>query len=331
MKKYTHLNEVNIDEAFSDSGFVLGVDENGEVKRVPKVTMGKVKSVNGNEPDENGNIEIPISSAGGVQTVNGEQPDENGNVKVCEALKDVGEQGFTLIKDYDGLPEYAFVIEPWTGNDVVDLTAFLGGRDLENSSATVFKVILDGTAYLCPNRLWDWENGLYPSERYIGNGSIIFEYEEDNGLPFVIYYDVGYDKWYGKVLSDGEHNCQVYGGVYATIQVPEELVSQKVIAISLDELKNYTEEDLKEMLKNKQVINLLEYDFDDHCWYTYTLAGLTLDDGGGPMANLVFTCLSAESMIDPNFENVSTDYEIRTIIFMESVENHYFKITKNLS
>lgn len=307
MKKYIHLNEVSIDETFSDSGFVLGVDENGDIKRVPRGIMGKIKSING------------------------EQPNENGDIKVCEVLKDVGEQGFTLIKDYDGLPKYAFVIEPWTGNDVVDLTTFLDGRDLENSTATVFKVILDGTTYLCPNRLWDWEHGLFPSERYIGNGSIMFEYEEDNGLPFIIYYDVGYGNWYGKVLSDGEHTLSIYGGIYDTVQVPEELVPQKVIAIPLDELKNYTEEDLKEMLKNKQVINLLEYDFDDHSWWTYTLAGLTLDDGAGPMANLVFTCLSALCNFDDQYDIHSVDYIIRTIIFTERNESHYLKTSKDLS
>ena len=54
---YKKLNEVDVIESMSDSGFVLGVDESGGVKRVPKSTMGKIKTINGAEPDENGNIE----------------------------------------------------------------------------------------------------------------------------------------------------------------------------------------------------------------------------------------------------------------------------------
>ena len=56
--KKSRLNEVDIVESMSDSGFVLGVDENGNVKRVPKSAMSKIKTINGAEPDENGDIKI---------------------------------------------------------------------------------------------------------------------------------------------------------------------------------------------------------------------------------------------------------------------------------
>lgn len=333
MKKYTHLNEVSIDESFSDSGFVLGVDENGDVVRVPKATMGKVKSVNGNQPDENGNIEIPMNSAGGVKTVNGKQPDENGDVKVCEALKDVGEQGFEPLRLSGGSIMYDFLLSPWTGTDIPSSSLYynIGGTDLlSNPAVHCFEVNLDNVTYLCPTHLV-LEDGTMYTHQYIGNGSMAFEDEEDDGLPFIIYFDEYNNEWRGKVSTDGEHGMSIIGGTYTTTQIPEELVSQKVIAIPLDELKNYTNYDLKEMLRNNRVINLLEYDFEDHSWRTYTLAGQALDDGGGPMGDLVFTCLSAKTLVDPNFEDVSAIYEIRTIIFMESVENHYLKITKDLS
>lgn len=40
---------------------------------------GAVRTVNGNTPDENGNVTI---DSGGVKTVNGQQPDAAGNVQI---------------------------------------------------------------------------------------------------------------------------------------------------------------------------------------------------------------------------------------------------------
>lgn len=52
------------------------VVENGELKR--KEADSGVKTVNGIEPDENGDVEV----SSGVRTVNGIEPDDNGNVEV---------------------------------------------------------------------------------------------------------------------------------------------------------------------------------------------------------------------------------------------------------
>lgn len=43
-------------------------------------SVGKVKTVNGVEPDENGNV---VVDAGGIKTVNGTAPDESGNVDIA--------------------------------------------------------------------------------------------------------------------------------------------------------------------------------------------------------------------------------------------------------
>ena len=51
--------------------------ENGELKR--KEFDSGVKSVNGIEPDDSGNVEV-----NGVKSVNGIEPDDNGNVKVSD-------------------------------------------------------------------------------------------------------------------------------------------------------------------------------------------------------------------------------------------------------
>lgn len=48
---------------------------------IPESTNGTVTSVNGVEPDENGNVEIEVGG-GTVQSVNGAVPDENGNIEI---------------------------------------------------------------------------------------------------------------------------------------------------------------------------------------------------------------------------------------------------------
>ena len=50
-------------------------------KYLPNEALTGVKTVNGIEPDDTGNVAVEIP-AGGVQTVNGVAPDENGNVSV---------------------------------------------------------------------------------------------------------------------------------------------------------------------------------------------------------------------------------------------------------
>ena len=50
-------------------------------KYLPNEALTGVKTVNGIEPDDTGNVAVEIP-AGGVQTVNGVAPDENGNVNV---------------------------------------------------------------------------------------------------------------------------------------------------------------------------------------------------------------------------------------------------------
>lgn len=55
-RNYTNLELI---EQMPDGANILAETEEG-LKRVPANTVGKVKTVNGNEPDKNGNIEVPI-------------------------------------------------------------------------------------------------------------------------------------------------------------------------------------------------------------------------------------------------------------------------------
>ena len=66
---YKKLSEATFVENIMDTANVL-IEENDEIKRVPKSVMGKVKTVNGAEPDENGDVAIEIPNTGGAFVVN---------------------------------------------------------------------------------------------------------------------------------------------------------------------------------------------------------------------------------------------------------------------
>lgn len=66
LKKISELE--HLEELTSSSNVII--EENGEAKRFSAASLGKVKTVNGVEPDENGNIEVEAGSGGGVSSWN---------------------------------------------------------------------------------------------------------------------------------------------------------------------------------------------------------------------------------------------------------------------
>ena len=66
IKKISELE--HLEELTSSSNVII--EENGEAKRFSAASLGKVKTVNGVEPDENGNIEVEAGSVGGVSSWN---------------------------------------------------------------------------------------------------------------------------------------------------------------------------------------------------------------------------------------------------------------------
>jgi hypothetical protein len=76
-KKISELEQL---EVLSDDTNVL-LEYGGSTKRFPASKLGVVKTVNGNVPDAEGNVEINIPECK-VKTVNNVEPDENGNVNV---------------------------------------------------------------------------------------------------------------------------------------------------------------------------------------------------------------------------------------------------------
>ena len=73
---YKKLSEAVFVEDAMDTATVL-IEENDEIKRVPKSVMGKVKTVNGIEPDEAGDVVV-----GTVKSVNNVEPGEDGNIEL---------------------------------------------------------------------------------------------------------------------------------------------------------------------------------------------------------------------------------------------------------
>lgn len=75
-------------------GDVLTKTESGAEWHKPTGGEGTVKTVNGIEPDENGNVELPaveipeVDLSGVVKSVNGVTPDESGNVTLDISVED---------------------------------------------------------------------------------------------------------------------------------------------------------------------------------------------------------------------------------------------------
>ena len=66
-------------------GTEIGIDTQGFSDAVALLGYGKVKTVDGNEPDENGNVELSDV----VKSVNGELPDANGDVDLGDIVNSV--------------------------------------------------------------------------------------------------------------------------------------------------------------------------------------------------------------------------------------------------
>ena len=102
--EFKKITDVDVIQKTGDSSYVM-VEDAGILKKMAAKNIGAVKTVNGAEPDENGNVQIvmpevpeinyPVTSVNGqtgdVQieipevkeiTVNGVAPDENGNIQL---------------------------------------------------------------------------------------------------------------------------------------------------------------------------------------------------------------------------------------------------------
>lgn len=144
-------------------GIVVGTDYKGEKtvcspnhKHNVKDIVGAIKTVNGNSPDETGNVVVEA----GIKTVNNIQPDEAGNVDLGQLVKTVnshepdenGNIQFDVVEKVDG-------VSPIAGN--VPLGAI---RSINNTIKPVKgNVNLDGVLDPAPHehphtQISDWDN-----------------------------------------------------------------------------------------------------------------------------------------------------------------------------
>lgn len=144
-------------------GIVVGTDYKGEKtvcspnhKHNLKDIVGAIKTVNGNGPDQNGNVVVEA----GIKTVNNIQPDETGNVDLGQLVKTVnshepdenGNIQFDVVEKVDG-------VSPINGN--VPLGAI---RSINNTIKPVngnvnLNGVLDPAPHEHPHtQISDWDN-----------------------------------------------------------------------------------------------------------------------------------------------------------------------------
>lgn len=146
-------------------------DANGNVQ-VDVPESGGVKTVNGKTPDANGNVEV---ETGGVKTVNGNAPDKNGNVQIATGGNDgaqadwnakEGELGHVLNRTH-----YA---EHFPGTSIVDGTFTMEGSIYKATAitpgflviGTPYKVVWNGVAYNCVGYTDEYELPLLGGDGY---------------------------------------------------------------------------------------------------------------------------------------------------------------------
>lgn len=133
--KPTRLNEVGIAETMSDSAYLLGIDENQDIVRVPKSTIGKVKTINGQEVDESGNINVckALAKVGEQFNVEGEILSVEFVTKSCvmkENYFEITEEGMPCIVWFDG-KRYDCISAKSEEDGYVSY--FIGNRALSNT------------------------------------------------------------------------------------------------------------------------------------------------------------------------------------------------------
>ena len=195
---YKKLNEVDVIESMSDSGFILGVDDNGGIKRVPKSTMGKIKTINGAEPDENGNIEVVggnenLAKVGVTEFVQGALHGD-GRTTITINIRAGAEAG-SYYGDWLFFSEYALI-----NFDGTDYTCKVNREDLP----------------------MDW------AIAWFGNYSLYDSTKEDTGEPFFVvsWSDMNPTRWW---LADNsvEHTAICRTGKFVTGLIPEEYLPIK--------------------------------------------------------------------------------------------------------
>lgn len=180
---------------------------------------GVVKSVNGTEPDADGNVEIEVSGGGGVdvtasvgQTIVVEEVDANGKPTQWKAAeyqeKICGTEWYEIVPLTEFTPEYNSTF----GAPMASL------NDFEMIAGNKYKVIYDGAEYICEAGHFI-VNGL--SLNAVGNQ--VLAGGEDTGEPFALGKVDGASVGFIFSMDMNAHSIQVFSEV--AIPIPVQYVS----------------------------------------------------------------------------------------------------------
>lgn len=177
MANLKNINDLPVAE--SAEGLNLIANDNGAAKQIPAEFIGKVKTVNGASPDDNGNVEIEIPEG-----FSGSWND----------LKD--KPFYAEQEEVEIVPELEVVFSSDSGPQVSWSELIPYDYDLENEQ--LYIVTWNGRAYTCIGRKVD-------EYVYIGNPYIWANDYDDDGTPFCIYRDEDDGKlWCGTYKPDNE-------------------------------------------------------------------------------------------------------------------------------
>lgn len=225
--KFKAYGELEISEALSDASHVI-IEENGDVKRFPANSIGKVKTVNGAEPDENGNVavEIPAPVQPDLSQNDPEAPDyvkglirqeslpDGYPYKVLTEVERIEEQSYSCV--YDAGQGMAMCSEPFP---VI----------LETNK--VYDITFDGKTYRCYSRKF-FES--------VAIGNLVGAGEPDTGEPFCIITQEPDD--YTSLLTydtaDATHNVSVVRYDLTTTKLAERFIPDsipKTYIVNIDE------------------------------------------------------------------------------------------------
>lgn len=199
MVEYTDLNNTEV-LAEAGANAKLVVEEDGELKRIPASAVGQVKTVNGVEPDESGNVDVSglpegvpvIQTATVGQTVAVKAVDESGKPTEWEAVDKFSGSWNDLSDKPFYANEISAVEVPARTIEFAEVQAGLGSATvtIAEMSSDVQTQLLSRKGY-CTVK-WDdvtYENlpiEFYQAGFLAGNWSLGGMSTDDTGEPFLL-------------------------------------------------------------------------------------------------------------------------------------------------
>lgn len=214
--KFKAYGELEISEALSDASHVI-IEENGDVKRFPANSIGKVKTVNGAEPDENGNVAVEIPAP--------VQPDLSQNdPEAPDYVKGVIRQE-SLPEGYPYKTETVNVILPETEFTTVERDGVYMAvleSPVELIAGHAYNVTFDGDEYTCV------ASNPIAGATFVGNAK--FYDGTDTGEPFGLV--VNSSRVAVATESANTYTISVNEVVTSVMQMDEKFIPRTIVTLT---------------------------------------------------------------------------------------------------